>query len=251
MDFEGAVLRPQTETPRRKRAVQAGAVAASLVAHCALLLLLVGFGSNGAELLSGDGMGDVEAMEVSLVGGQAEAESEAPPVVDPAAELLARLGGAAAAPDSQPITHNAQSIERVSLSELLDEAASTSAGASRGQASASATQVQEGAKDARGKQTGSAQRARSGAAGSGGLWSVIEPCWKRQRTPLNAHARIVVKLDMMGRLAEPPQVIRTDDMRLDRDQMLAEDRAFAALTMCLPSAIGRFSGPHVLDFQRG
>lgn len=244
-------MRPQTEKRHWRRSRLSWALAASIVGHLALFLAFLGSGSNGGDLLSGDGMGDVEAMEVSLVGSRAEAVSAAPAVVDPAAELLARLGaGQSQAYQESQTQASAPSVERASLDDLLNEAAGPQGGSAQGKVDGRADQAREGAQNANGSEIGGARRAQGAAAGRGGLWSVIEPCWRRQRVPQAAHARLVVELDLMGRLASPPQVIRTDGMRLDRDQMLTEARAFDALTACMPAARGQFSGEHVLDFRR-
>jgi len=221
-------------------------LALSVLGHGLIVMALIASGANGADLLSGDGLGDVEAMEVSLVGAQIETTPTLSPVADPAAELLARLG----AVDSQALSSRQDAPppppERVSLDELLNDTAAAK-GTPNGRTEG-AERTREGVKAAKGEQVGGAQRARGGAAGRGGLWSVIEPCWRRQQLPPSAHARLVVRLDLMGRLASPPRIVRDGATRLDQDQMLSETRALDALTACLPAALGQFTGEHVLDF---
>ncbi len=226
----------------------------SLIGHVAVLLCFFGFGGRGGELLSGDGLGDASTMEVSLVGSRPAAVSTQAPVSDPAAELLARLGaeqGGETARQAQTAPPPPSDAPRASLDELLEDTAKSARGAADGRADATAVRAQTGVKGATGRQAGGAQQAQGSASGQGGLWAVIEPCWRRQNVPAMAHARLLVDLDLLGRLASPPQVQRTGEMRLDRNQMIAEARAFEALTACLPAARGRFSGSHVLDFQRG
>lgn len=245
------MLRPRPEKRRLRRDQRAAALLVSVIGHAALCLFFLAAGSNGGELLSGDGLGDVQAMEVSLVGGQAEAEPSKPLVSNPAAELLGRLGADQPQPSLAPNTlAYTESLERASLDELLNEATSSKAGSASGRPEGQDARTREGAKDGKGTESGGARRAAGGAAGNGGLWSIIEPCWRRQNVPLNAHARLVVELDLLGRLTSPPKVVRANNKTLDRDQLLAEARAFDALTACLPDARGRFRGEHVLDFRR-
>lgn len=224
---------------------------ASVLGHALLLAGWFGFGAGGEGLLQSAGGGSVPTMEVSLVAGETRSDSPQPPVLDPAAELLARLGeGERQSPAARVEDVDPATPSRVALSELLGEASSSaaSAGDPKGQEAGTSERARKGRKDATGSMSGGAAASR-GSAG-GGLWALIEPCWRRQQVPAGAHAQILVELDFWGRLAAPPQIVRTRDMRLDRDQLLSEARAVDALTACLPLAKGRFSGAHRLDFRR-
>ncbi|HEX7761126.1 MAG TPA: hypothetical protein VF459_16590 [Caulobacteraceae bacterium] len=72
------------------------------------------------------------------------------------------------------------------------------------------------------------------AASSGGLWGQIEPCWRRMPNQSAVPVKLEVQLDDKGMIAKPPRILRPDSSVPDERRLIAEARALAAISACLP-----------------
>lgn len=220
------------------------AITVSLAAHLILLSVLLSSGLGKSDLITGDGLGEIGAMTVSLVGkGPAanpqQTDSEAQSAEDPARALLDRLTPDPGTPKLSPVASSEP--PRATLDELLAESPEN--------------KVDENSQQGRGAANGrmstrAASTAGGAAASAGRLWAVVEPCWRRMPQSRGAQVRLQVELDGLGRLARPPRVLRTHEMTLNHEQLLAETQAIEALSACLPKAKGlALDGWHILNFR--
>lgn len=78
------------------------------------------------------------------------------------------------------------------------------------------------------------------SAGSGSLWGLLEPCWKKLPGRSQVPVTLEVILDSRGMISTPPKIIRPSNAPADEARLVAEARALAALGACLP-----YHGPEV------
>lgn len=90
-----------------------------------------------------------------------------------------------------------------------------------------------------GKSTG-ADAAKPGSVG--GLWGVVQPCWKKLGKSSTRPVTLEVSLDDRGQLSVAPKVLRPVGNRVDEEQLRAEALAITALSACMPRSAPRWGG---------
>ncbi len=80
----------------------------------------------------------------------------------------------------------------------------------------------------------SASPAQGKGAGGGGLFGFVEPCWKKLPGRSTVPVQLEVTLDHRGLMATPPRIVRPNSDIPSEARLIAEARAIAALSACLP-----------------
>lgn len=78
------------------------------------------------------------------------------------------------------------------------------------------------------------QNAAKASAGAGSLWGFLEPCWRRLPGRSSVPVTLEVALDSRGLISTPPKILRPSNAPPTEDRLVAEARALAALSECLP-----------------
>ncbi|PXA77562.1 hypothetical protein DMC25_23070 [Caulobacter sp. D4A] len=234
----------------------------SVALHAVLLLAI--FGRPGGELAAaggGEAEGPVEPYVAVELSGRAGAEQPDPAQTHAAqvAQLLARLRQA----DPAIAIPLSQDQSRVSARSLLDAVEAARAERSHGDAEGvgeGKVERDDGGQGAGRNRDGQVAQPSAGprssaptsgkGAGAGGLFGFVEPCWKKLPGRSGVAVRLEVILDAGGQIASPPKILRPDNARPSDARLIAEARAIAALTNCLPyTGAGRLSGrPQIVDF---
>lgn len=250
---------------RRIRRRRAYALAASAAFHAVLLLAM--FGQAGGDLPQaggGEAVGPVEPYVAIELSGRASEEQPDPAQEQSAqiAQLLTRLRQA----DPEiaiPVTQTTQ--PRSSARSLFEavEAARTrqSRGDQQGEGRGKGQEDRGG--EGAGRETGQAAKPAAGprsasptkgkGAGGGGLFGFVEPCWKKLPGRSTVPVQLEVTLDHRGLISTPPRIVRPQGGPPSEARLIAEARAIAALSACLPYTAGP-SGPggsHTVSFGAG
>ncbi|MEH0196195.1 hypothetical protein V7S57_09490 [Caulobacter sp. CCNWLY153] len=91
---------------------------------------------------------------------------------------------------------------------------------------------QAAAKPAAGPRSASPTKGKG--AGGGGLFGFVEPCWKQLPGRSTVPVQLEVTLDHRGLMAAPPRIVRPESGPPGEARLVAEARAIAALSACLP-----------------
>lgn len=90
------------------------------------------------------------------------------------------------------------------------------------------------------------------AGSTGGLWGVVEPCWRAVAPGSRVPVTLEVSIDGASRLAAPPAILRPNGARLDEVRLRSEALALNALAECLPRGDLRIAGGfYRLEFRPG
>lgn len=234
-----------SRTGRRNRRLLGTGGAVAL--HLALLYAFLG-SSPGGVLAAGGGAATAETVEpyivLSLSGlHRADAPSAAPnPSTDEARRVQAML---ARMRDVQPqvVIASDPSAPRASLSALLDAVqreraardAASSAKSNRDNGGQGADDQAPDVKprDKAGRRA-SAQNANQASPGSSALWGFLEPCWRKLPGRSAVPVTLEVSLNSQGTISIPPKIVRPANASLNEARLVAEARALAALSACLP-----------------
>ncbi|MFT4252063.1 MAG: hypothetical protein QM608_06235 [Caulobacter sp.] len=241
------------------------AIAASVGLHALLLQAI--FGLPGGELAAaggGEAEAPVEPYVALELSGRVGAEQPDAAQTQSAqiAQLLAKLrqtDPAVAIPVPQDQPH----ASARSLLEAVEHARSER---SRGDASGLGQgkgQRDDGGQGAGRDREGQTAKPSAGprssaaingkGAGAGGLFGFVEPCWQKLPGRSIVAVKLEVTLDSRGLIASPPKILRPDNAPPSNARLIAEARAIAALSGCLPyTGAGGFAGhPQAVDFPAG
>jgi len=229
-------LPPATRQRSRRRTI---AVAASVTVHLALGLLVLGSASGALVTGGAGGSPEESAITVSLSGIVGSRQASASPDAERLKILYAKALQAQSDVDVTPDkTSQSQNLAKLFDNIERDHAAQDSQNGTNGKSDKGA---QTGG-GLQGKNSNNAVASRSAAtavgpgmaASSGGLWGQIEPCWQQMPNRSAVPVTLQIKLDDTGRIARPPVVIRPDTTHPDQRRLIAEARALAAISACLP-----------------
>lgn len=236
----GSINAGAIERQHRKDRRRAVALGSSLALHVVLLVLAVG--SAGGAVVTGGSGGTLEesAITISLAGitGSRQAQTS------PDEARLNFLYRKALAEQSELYTSDQKPTAHSNLAKLFDAIEREHGGDT----------AQDGTKGAAsaGSQTGGGQHGRGNrlpqetsqsdsksdgpgsAASSGGLWGQVEPCWRRIPNQSAVPVTLNVQIDDKGMVAKPPTIVRPDASVPDQPRLIAEARALAAISACLP-----------------
>ena len=132
-----------------------------------------------------------------------------------------------------------QPRQQASLAKLFDAIEHEHSGAG-GQGSTGHDQGADspaGKPDAKARNAARAPQPQDGpgaTASSGDLWGEIEPCWRRLPDQSRVRVTLDIELDDSGRIARPPTIVRPTDAAPNETRLIAEARALAAITACVP-----------------
>ncbi len=260
--FSGAAFTPVAQASvlrrRRDQRRRAAAIAGSVVFHVVVLGIAVG--SAGGALVTGGGGGAPEesAITISLAGiagsRQASTSSDEARLQLLYRKALAEQSDLYAA-DQKPTAHS-------DLSKLFDAIEREHGGdAKQNGTNGLATSGQQSGGGQQGKNRRLAEQANpstskadgpGSAASSGGLWGQIEPCWRRMPNQSAVPVKLEVLLDDKGMIAKPPRILRPDASVPDERRLIAEARALAAISACLPYKVAGLADDRrdfTLDFS--
>ena len=249
---------------KRRQRERATASAASLLIH-AVILVFVTASLGGAVVSGGAGApgGDVAAVYVSLSGLKGGGQ---PKEAHSTAELLALFHKVreqqspidTAKPQPQPKTDLEKLFNAIDREHARKDAPAKRAGNSntdRGGSGASATGAKTPAPDKQGRSAAAKNADGPGAAAStGALWGQIAPCWNRMPGVSTVPVTLEIKLNGRGLIAVPPRILRPGAAAPDERRLLAEARALAAVTACVPYHgvdMGGAKGVFRVDFSAG
>jgi hypothetical protein len=183
---------------------------------------------------SGQGAGDAGDMTVTLVSSASAGLPSASQTAGGLRPLLAKYD--TGAPPVAPA--DASNSDLSKLLDRLSRAPSPATDPRLRDAGAA-----EAALDSRAAGPAGADHDPEAAAhGGGGLWGVIEPCWKSLAQRSAAPVTLEVSLDLSGAVSTPPQIIRPPGAPIDERQLQAEARALTALSNCMTQREPQFSG---------
>jgi hypothetical protein len=259
MFFDTATKPGAERSVPRKNRDRAVAIGGSLAMH--VVLLAAFFGGATGDIISGGGAADGgdTVFEISLTGPDGE---PAPSGGSPDQAKLDALFRRTMVEQSAFIATTEQPRAPSRLSALFEtaepgpgEARDTDAprraptsddGGKSAPADARRTATPRGAADTR--QPG---EAASPAASTGALWGQIEPCWRRMPNTSDTPVSLEVTINARGLIAAPPKIIRPTDAPLSPRRLVAESRALAALSACVPYRTLGSSGDKafVVDFK--
>jgi hypothetical protein len=184
-----------------------------------------------------------EAIEVSLAGSEgAPAASELSNSSDKALrELFERVRAEQSDLHAQTDPAERRS-DLTSLFQEIQRAHSASAGTDSGKAQAEAKGRTGAGSDRSGTATHAGEATQAPRSGertrdlsSGDLWAQIEPCWRRLPARSTVPVTVELRLDDKGALALAPRVVRPMAAALNDPRLIAEARAVAAVTACVPT----------------
>ncbi|HEX7761732.1 MAG TPA: hypothetical protein VF459_19655 [Caulobacteraceae bacterium] len=242
--FSGAVVTPAAQVSvlrrqldRRRRTL---AIGASVVFHAVVLGLAVS--SAGGALVTGGGAGSPEesTITVSLAGIAGSRQASTSPD-EAQLQVLYRKALAEQsdlyAADQKPTAHSDLSklfdaIEREHGGDAKQDG--TTGQAKSGQQSGGGQQGKDRRLAEQASRSTSKAEGPGSAPSSGGLWGQIEPCWRRMPNQSAVPVKLEVLLDDKGMIAKPPRILRPDASVPDERRLIAEARALAAISACLP-----------------
>lgn len=230
-----------SENKRRLSRRRGIAVGVSLLFHVLFALLVFGTLQGapvaGAEGDGGEG-GEAGAINVSLVGPGGSASAAA----DPSKAALAAMFDRVRAEQSSLPAYDAKPNSRSDVEALFEaiDAARAASGASPGE-------VKEPSKGGQGAAKGATKSSSADASANGGgvpnhgtvasagdLWGQIKPCWLAAPGASAVPVTLRFTLNDQGRIAKPPIILRPSGASLDRERLVSETRALAALAGCVP-----------------
>jgi hypothetical protein len=183
-------------------------------------------------------------MVVAIVSASSLSGAQAPDsTADGLQPLLAKFN-----PNTSPVMA-APKVGAVSdlLSRLQKQAASTRAVSTEGNYKSDqepADQSPDRRAQDREAAAQSAQGADTGVGPAGSpaaLWGLVEPCWRSLSLGSPRPVTLSVTLDMQGRIAKPPQILRTGSTP-DEPQLRSEALALQGLAACMPRNGSQFGG---------
>jgi hypothetical protein len=250
---------PDARTRRRRG--RAGSAAASVALHL-IFFVLITASLGGAVVTGGAGAedGEVGAIDISLAGPRGGARAAQTPSSAQLEALFHKILN-----QQSPVTApDKPAPPKTSLDKLYDaidrERAPRDAPAKRpgqgqtdkGGSGASTTGSPTKAPDKQGKPTNPhAADGPGSAASSGWLWGQIEPCWSRLPQVSTVPVTLEIRLDLRGKIAKPPRILRPNTAAPDERRLISEARALAAVTACVPyhgAASGEGLGVYRVDF---
>jgi hypothetical protein len=215
---------------------------ASGVFHVLLLLLALST-LKGAMVTGGGAEGDdAHAITVTLAGYEGGRRSTADSQTEQLKAIVKQLQDSEIHAD--PKTPSA--TPRASLDKLLDEidheASATDPkdqGSGKGKTDeggqgASTNSPTAKAADKSAKGAKSLQLGQAGAISSGALWGQVEPCWRRMPGNSAVPVSLEVTLNGGGTIAMPPVILRPKGSLLEERRLIAEARAIASISACVP-----------------
>jgi hypothetical protein len=225
------------------RKSQGAAWIVSIVLHGMLLALLASSASGRFVAAASDTRGD---MVVSLVSPSAlAATAETASLSGDLRPLLAKFN-----PDQPPVPLDSTQNEMSELLQRLQSQESKPAAirqAERDTETHFATATSSSPTEKPADQTGD----EAGRAGSpGGLWGVLEPCWRKLSGGNLLPVTLDVTLDLRGRIAKPPEILRAPGVPINEPRLQSEARALSALAACMPHTDRRLGGQsYRLEFR--
>jgi hypothetical protein len=219
----------------------------SVVLHLGLLILAVG--SAGGALVTGGAGGAPEesAITISLAGLAGSRQASA----TPEQERLKILYAKALQQQSDVYASQEKPADKGSLAKLFDAIESAHGGsADKDGANGQGDAGRHNGGGMKGTTAETDQpsesKARAVGAGtassSGGLWGQIEPCWKQMPSKSLVPVTLQIELDDRGQIARPPQIVRPNTTAPDQRRLVAEARALAAISACLPYRMETLTG---------
>lgn len=227
-------------TYRQRRRTRV-AIAASLLAHLALLLLFF-LGVGGNAIPEGGGGGDErEAIVVTLAG---RIGAGRPQTQRPASQLDVLYRQIRDQQSPLIAATEKRDPSRTSGKDLLDafddrrptKAGEQASGAARIDRGGTGSDLNGSKTDHTDKQAKGPPQNSSGAGGhgpAGGLWGQIKPCWDNSSAAA-VPVSLEIVLDHDGKIATPPRIIRPNAAAPDEKRLISEARALAAVAACMP-----------------
>ena len=243
MTNDGLLAVAATPTARRKRARRGLAMSLSAVFHGLLLLLAVS-SLKGAMVTGGGVQGDESpVITVTLAGYEGGRHATADAQTAELQAILRQVQNS----ELQAAPQTSTSTPRTNLDKLLDEVDRESpqvdpkvggSGRSKidqGGEGAAVTTAKVSAAAKASDRTPSNQTGQAGgSASSGALWGQVEPCWRRMPGSSAVPVSLEVTLNGGGLVATPPVILRPKGSLLDEKRLIAEARAIAAISACVP-----------------
>jgi hypothetical protein len=200
---------------------------------------------SGGRLPGGAGSpaGDVGVIYISLAGLKGATPKSAPTQQQELMDLYARVHDQ----QSELATTEAPRPVDGDVSRLFDvvQPADTASDQSKGKSGRGA--VDQGGRgqtpnpnafakaDTTAKQRGPQRAVGVGAdADQGPLWPQIESCWDKLPNLSTVPVTLEVSLNDKGQIAVPPKIVRPTTAAADQMRLLAEARALAAVSACVP-----------------
>jgi hypothetical protein len=185
----------------------------------------------------------VSAITVSLAGIAGSRQASTTPNPD----QLKLLYRKALASQSELYATDAKPTAHSDLSKLFDaierehggrdKQAGTNGQSTSGKATGGGQQGRQNAATPDVSRSNTKANGSGSAESSGALWGQVEPCWRRMPNQSTVPVRLEVQLDENGMIAKPPKIIRPDTSVPDERRLIAEARALAAISACLPYRI--------------
>jgi hypothetical protein len=220
------------------------ALLASLVFHVAILALFFGSLKGGPVAGGGAPLGDeAHAMTVSLAGMRGAPRQSQATQSDPLQALFTQIR----AEQSTVAASDKPKLPSADAAKLFDVIEPNSKQSDSGRGGAGRARVDQGGHGAVANPNATAQTDQ-GAKGSGGhtvegpgkdasaggLWGEIEPCWSKLPSISSVPVTLEISLSEKGLIAVPPKIIRPSTAAPDEMRLIAEARALAAVTACVP-----------------
>jgi hypothetical protein len=229
---------------KRRLRERAAAFALSVLVHGAILTLVLG-SLAGGRLEGGAGapVGDPGVIYISLAGLKGAAPQSAPTQQQALMALYARIR------DQQsnlPTTDTPKPVpgDVAKLFDVVQPAAPASdpnvgregrGAVDQGGRSATPSPNAFAQADATAKQHGVRRAIGPGRdADQGPLWSQVEPCWDKLPNLSAVPVTLEVSLNDKGQIAVPPKIIRPTTEAAGQMRLIAEARALAAVSACVP-----------------
>jgi hypothetical protein len=244
---------------KRRRRLRDRLIAGFCSAAFHLGLLILVFGAMRGGVITGGGGGapdtQVHAISISLAGLKGAHPANPQPQSDEALKLLftkIRNEQSVLAVNDKPTTPQSQIQQLFDVIEPKTPDDPSTAGNSGhsnldkgGQGSNSAGEKSDAAEKSASRSSARQISGPGSDSSSGDLWGQIEPCWGRLPEVSAVPVTLDVAINAKGLVATPPKIIRPDTSAPDEHRLIAEARALAAISACVPYASGMGGGMRV------
>jgi len=230
---------------RRNRRV--AAFGGAILLHLALICAFLGSRPGGVLAASGGASGGetVEPYIVLSLSGLNRADATDASTAKKASDaaMLAAMMARMRQTQAEVVIASAPIPQRASLAALFDavqrdRSARDAAAAGKSDRDDGGRGADANAPDAKPRdRAGPPSAARSEArtsSGSGSLWGLLEPCWRKLPGRSTVPVTLEVALDARGMISTPPKILRPPGGPPNEARLVAEARALAALGGCLP-----------------
>jgi hypothetical protein len=222
---------------------RAAGFAFSLLVHAMIFVLVLG-SLSGGRLPGGAGSptGDVGVIYISLAGLKGATPKSAP-TQQQLIDLYARIRDQ----QSELPTPNTPKPVRGDVAKLFDVVQPGETASEQNAGKSGRGAVDQGGRsdtpnpnavagaDATAKQHGPQRAVGAGTdADQGPLWPQIEPCWDKLPNVSTVPVTLEVSVNDKGQIAVPPKIVRPTTVAADQMRLIAEARALAAVTACVP-----------------